>query len=179
MLFFPASTFAIGKKIDQKGVQITETSNEIYVGEGTTIVGLLNMNDTKVINMDFKQKKKSKKISKSTFSQEMTIALSEKKAKIKTAEKVEEQVVNKNVNFFYKGNQKSDSNYSQKSRNLYTAVFSPFNVLQKTVAACADTYQIAAIKLAVKKQKFFTSLSYLQFGKYRSSSLRAPPPYLD
>lgn len=44
-------------------------------------------------------------------------------------------------------------------------------------ATVVDLVKTISIDTQLVKQKFYTSISYLQFGKYRSSSLRAPPTF--
>lgn len=50
--------------------------------------------------------------------------------------------------------------------NYHFRTVAVFNYSEKT---------FISYKAQLEKQKFYTSLSYLQFGKYSSSSLRGPP----
>lgn len=70
---------------------------------------------------------------------------------------------------------KSDADFLQKLGSS-TAAVAPANHYQKLqyFAATSVHTQNTEVSLA-NKQKFYTTLSYLQFGNSRSSSLRAPP----
>ena len=150
---------------------------KISIAKGTLMYGMENLHDAEVVIVKSDVKKGSKKVIKHTLSQEITIELSQKKEKIKTAEKVKYDQVSKKVDIKYSTNSTGNSNYSKKPINYFAAVFSPFNILQNTAVKSLDVYQMVAINVAFKKQKFFTSLSYLQFDKYKSSSLRGPPQH--
>ena len=177
LFILPLISFAYGKGIcnEIKDSTKIEKPLQISISKGTLIIGIENMHNIQVDNVTEVVKITSKKVPKSSLTQEINLALSEKKSKLKISEKSEEQGAEKKIDVVFTGNPDGNSNYSKKSPQFFTAIFSPFNVLQKAAIVYSDAFQLANVKLAVKKQKLSTSLSYLQFGKYRSSSLRAPP----
>ena len=70
---------------------------------------------------------------------------------------------------------KSDADFLQKLGSSSAAV-APANHYQKLQSFAATAMQKEHAKIFIaSKQKFYTTLSYLQFGNSRSCSLRAPP----
>ena len=72
-----------------------------------------------------------------------------------------------------------NSGNTQGLAKKQTGVFISYNVLQKHALASTYDKKILKIESQLIKQKFYTSLSYLQFGQYRTSSLRGPPQILN
>lgn len=68
-----------------------------------------------------------------------------------------------------------NSTFQNTLAKVFRAVISSRYLLQKIDST--DRYETENVEITsqLKKQKFYTSLSYLQFGKYSSSSLRGPP----
>ena len=159
------------KKVSQESPDVQEEDKTIFVTAGTIVVGLDEFYKVKVVSG--RKKTQIKKFTKSTFLEQTNNTSSEKKAKIKLAhllKRIQEKAKN---NFSVSSG--GESGITGRSGKTKTAVVLPSNVLQ--IHALASTYDQTILKIEsqLKKQKFYTSLSYLQFSKYRSSSLRGPP----
>ena len=159
-------------KVSQESLgSLHEEDKTIFVTAGTTVVRLDEFYKVKVVSG--RKKTQIKKFTKSTFLEQTNNTSSEKKAKIKLAhllKRIQEKAKN---NFSVSSG--GESGITGRSGKTKTAVVLPSNVLQ--IHALASTYDklLISISAQLEKQKFYTSLSYLQFGKYRNSSLRGPP----
>lgn len=146
----------------------------IYVGEGARVYGMSNV---VVVNIpsptDAKQaiQPRKKSISISEQVAEHTISADQKARKIQAE-------VSARTTFYYfsEGNPDSISGSSSNfhSGELATAVTS-FKISGKSEFS---PYVLHFFALRCDKQKFYTSLSFIQFRNFRSSSLRAPPIFL-
>ena len=160
------------KKVSQESPDVQEEEDKtIFVTAGTIVVGLDEFYKVKVVSG--RKKTQIKKFTKSTFLEQTNNTSSEKKAKIKLAHLVKRIQEKAKNNFSVSSG--GESGITGRSGKTKTAVVLPSNVLQ--IHALASTYDQTILKIEsqLKKQKFYTSLSYLQFSKYRSSSLRGPP----
>lgn len=148
-----------------------EEEKIIFVTAGTIVVGFDQIYKVKVVSGI--KKSQPNKVIKSTFLQQTNNTLSEKKAKKKLARLVKRIQEKAKNNFSVSSG--AESGITGRSGKTKTAVVLPTNVLQ--IHALASTYDQTILKIEsqLKKQKFYTSLSYLQFGKFRNSSLRGPP----
>ena len=146
----------------------------IYVGEGARVYGMSNVvvvnipNPTNptIAKQAIQPRKKSISISEQVA--EHTISADQKARKIQAE-------VSARTNFYYfsEGNPDSISGSSSYvySGELATAVTS-FKISGKSEFS---PYVLHFFALRGDKQKFYTSLSFIQFRNFRSSSLRAPP----
>ena len=159
------------KKVSQESPDVQEEDKTIFVTAGTIVVGLDEFYKVKVVSG--RKKTQIKKFTKSTFLEQTNNTSSEKKAKIKLAHLVKRIQEKAKNNFSVSSG--GEAGITGGSGKTKTAVVLPSNVLQ--IHALASTYDQTILKIEsqLKKQKFYTSLSCLQFGKFRSSSLRGPP----
>lgn len=149
----------------------------IYVGEGARVYGMSNVvvvnipNPTNptIAKQAIQPRKKSISISEQVA--EHTISADQKARKIQAE-------VSARTTFYYfsEGNPDSISGSSSYvySGELATAVTS-FKLSGKSEFS---PYVLHFFALRCDKQKFYTSLSFIQFRNFRSSSLRAPPIFL-
>ena len=149
----------------------------IYVGEGALVYGLSDNSNAVVVNVPnptstkeaIQPKKKLISITQQVAAH--TISTDQKARKIQAE-------VSARTNFYYfsEGNPDSISgSFSYfHSGELATAVTS-FKISGKSEFS---PYVLHFYALRCQKQKFYTSLSFIQFRNFRSSSLRAPPIFL-
>ena len=149
----------------------------IYVGEGAKVYGMSNISNAVVVNIPnptiakqaIQPRKKSISISEQVA--EHKISADQKARKIQAE-------VSARTNFYYfsEGNLDSISGSSSyvHSGELATAVTS-FKISGKSEFS---PYVLHFFALRCEKQKFYTSLSFIQFRNFRSSALRAPPIFL-
>ena len=156
-------------------VQEEDDKTIFFISAGTTVVGLDQIYEVKVVSIP--EKSQPTEVSKVSFLEQANVALSEKKAKIKLSHL--KNKVHKKPDCNFSTSPAGNSGNTQGLAKKQTGVFISYNVLQKH--ALASTYDIKILKIESQliKQKFYTSLSYLQFGKYRTSSLRGPPQILN
>ena len=160
------------KKVSQESPDVQEEEDKtIFVTAGTTVVGLDKIYKLKIVVEA--RKAQPNKVIKSTFLEQTNNSLSEKKANKKLAQLVKRIQEKAKNNFSVSSS--GESGITGRSGKTKTAVVLPTNVLQ--IHALASTYHQTILKIEsqLKKQNFYTSLSYLQFRKYCSSSLRGPP----
>lgn len=177
----PMFAMASQKQTDdsEKKSQNEEKPATLFVGEGVGVVGFSNIHNAKIVKVSGEKKKEAKKVKDSTLSEEMKLALSQKKLnaaaeKKKAAAKYNEIVTR--IDFNFNNSPVSNSDFKQKYSFGFQGVIPPFGFSQNFVIA-NYFYQLDKINTQLKKQKFYTSISYLQFKKYRNSSLRAPPQF--
>ena len=152
----------------------------IYVGEGAKVYGMYNISNAVVVNIPsptnptiakqaIQPRKKSISISEQVA--EHTISADQKARKIQA-----EVSARTTLYYFSEGNPDSISGSSSNvhSGELATAVTS-FKISGKSEFS---PYVLHFYALRCQKQKFYTSLSFIQFRNFRSSSLRAPPIFL-
>lgn len=180
LFFLPIFLMASQKQKDnhQKNSVQKNSSAIIFVGEGADVVGFSNFHKAKIVKASSAKRKESKKAKDSTFSDRTKTALSQKKAKEKASKNQQEKntKIDTKIDFSFNNSPLSNSDIKQKSGFAFQAVISSFS-FSKNFAIATYFYQISKINTKLKKQKFYTSLSYLQFKKYRNSSLRAPPQF--
>lgn len=146
----------------------------IYVSGNAQIYGNLNtsvviakdkIESTRVTNVPHKVKKQHNQVELANV------------AKKESYEKLAAKIASKKKPVFYTSNP-SDNLSTQQLKLITSAVavamahnFNNFN------AVIPEITSVILLIAQSKKQKYYTSLSYLQFGKYRSSSLRGPPTW--
>ncbi|PQA98247.1 hypothetical protein SAMN05421796_1223 [Chryseobacterium piscicola] len=158
--------------ISQESPDIQEEDNEtIFISEGTTIVGLDKIYKVKIVLET--RKPEPTEFSKTSFSEQTNNTLSEIKADKKLARLVKK--IQEEAKFHFSVSTGGNSKITSALDENKTAVVVPSNIVQKHALASTYTQVILKIESQLQKQKFYTSLSYLQFGKFRSSSLRGPP----
>ena len=146
----------------------------IYVGEGARVYGMSNISNAVVVNIQSptapeeitSPNKKSNSISEQVTIHKIS---AEQKAK-----RIKEEVAARTTFYYFsEGNPDSISGSSSNvhSGEVATAVTS-FKISGK---AEFSPYVLHFFALRCEKQKFYTSLSFIQFRNFRSSALRAPP----
>lgn len=177
VLFFSSFTFA-ATSIQKDSISAIQ-NNVIFVSGNATIIGLENLSNANIVSLESTQRISSK-------------------SKVKTLAKTEDHSISAQI-IKKETEEKEQIAKLQKQSNLNTSVAflllpssSDFNSTTSqqcnNAVVCSNLYsKVKFLKsvtkdlvfqnciVAKKKQKFCTSLSYLQFGKYRSSSLRGPP----
>lgn len=149
----------------------------IYVGEGALVYGLSDISNAVVVNIPNPTNTKEAIQPKKKLA-----GISEQVAKNITstnqkARKIQAEVSARTKHFYFSpGILDSISGRSSiiHSGELATAVSS--SKIASTVKF--SPYVIHSFAVCCEKQKFFTSLSFIQFGNFRSASLRAPPIFL-
>lgn len=149
----------------------------IYVGEGALVYGLSDNSNAVVVNVPNPTKTKEaiqptkKLISISQQVAAHTISTDQKARKIQAE-------VSARTSFYYFSPGNLDSILGNTSKihsgDLATAV-TFFKIVSN---AEFSPYVVHFFTVSSEKQKFFTFLSFIQFGNFRSSSLRAPPIFL-
>ena len=175
-LFSPLLCFATSV---EDGPQLPAQSS-IYVVGNTQIYGAENISVVEVVatkTYDNSFTKRNEKAKHESSSQSISAQIEIKKTKDlakskelekQTKENIKVNFINSTTNSNFAGNTSAITKGAVLNSNFYSQ-----NKLSKTISQdIAISYTCKSCK---KKQKFYTSLSYLQFGKYRNSSLRAPP----
>ena len=149
----------------------------IYVTSGVQIQGLSYITNTKVISIEKALTSKKKIQSKAkyiTFKEQVTTI---KNAKDQSLKKLQEKINEKVKKYNYTTSQDNVLIQWVKLRFGTSAASNNFTTFNFSNAFFSNEYHLNIFRSQVAKQKFYTSISYLQFGKYRNSSLRAPPSY--
>lgn len=181
VLLFSSLSFAT--TLSKTDSVTTKQTAVIYVLGNTIIKGESSFSNANIITVKIVEKKSSntkqntveKKEDQSISAQ---ISKKEKEEKEKLA-KIQKQVKEKPTTFLAQNQTSSDFNNTNFQNGSIAVAsnnsYSPFKFLKvflqknKAPVLCEDKKN---------KQKFYTTLSYLHFGKYRSSSLRAPPAFV-
>lgn len=155
----------------------TEKSAEIYVSGSAIIKGVENFSNASIVSIETLENKTSNsKVKTLAKTEDQSISAQiirkEKEAAQKIA-KLQKQIKETATVFITKNPASSYFNNSS-SQNGSIAVVSSTSIIKflKDISRLAISQHC---KEDIKKQKYYTTLSYLQFGKYRNSSLRAPP----
>jgi hypothetical protein len=160
------------KKVSQESPDVQEEEDKtIFVTAGTTVFGLDQIYQVKVATIP--EISQLNKVTKSTFLEKTNKTLSEKKADKKLARLVKK--IQEEAKFHFSVSTGGNSKITSALHENKTAVVVPSHIVQKHALASTYDQLILKIESQLQKQKFYTSLSYLQFGKFRSSSLRGPP----
>ena len=148
-----------------------EEEKIIFVTAGTIVVGFDQIYKVKVVSGI--KKSQPNKVTKSTFLEKTNKTLSEKEADKKLARLVKK--IQEEAKFHFSVSTGGNSKFTSALHENKTAVVVPSHIVQKHALASTYDQLLLKIESQLQKQKFYTSLSYLQFGKFRSSSLRGPP----
>ena len=148
-----------------------EDDKTIFISAGTTVFGLDQIYQVKVATIP--EISQLNKFTKSTFLEKTNKTLSEKEADKKLARLVKK--IQEEAKFHFSVSTGGNSKFTSALHENKTAVVVPSHIVQKHALASTYDQLLLKIESQLQKQKFYTSLSYLQFGKFRSSSLRGPP----
>lgn len=149
----------------------------IYVSSGTKIIGSSEFSNARIINIpnaSSTKKDKTEKVNSAPLSKQITA----KSDEINSTSKILQAKISKVLRSFY--NSIPQSNWFNHSKLKFgsIAVNNSGNTYNFSPATFVGQIIIKVFSSSSTKQKFYTSLSYLQLCKFRSSSLRAPPAYL-
>ncbi|MEG2079854.1 hypothetical protein [Chryseobacterium sp.] len=150
---------------------LEEKDKTIFVTGGTTVIGLDKIYKVKIVLET--RKPEPTEFSKTSFSEQTIKTLSEKKADKKLARLVKK--IQEKTKYHFSVSSGGESGITGRLHKTKKAVVFTSNVVQKHALASTYNQVILKIESQLQKQKFYSSLSYLQFGKFRSSSLRGPP----
>ncbi|MFC6269501.1 hypothetical protein [Frigoriflavimonas asaccharolytica] len=164
--FFFLMTYA-QNKVDSHSFRL---SDEINISEGVILYDYTSPNIP-----DREEKRKDKTATKKSHSKTISEQVSEHKiAKIKKAKDNQEKS-NDNIyyNSFYAQDLQSKSliDYTFQYGKMATTISANKILISKSF----PIYVLQSFFYQAKKQINYHILSYLQFGKYNNSSLRAPP----
>lgn len=148
----------------------------IYLQDGAEVYGLSNNSNaiiTKTKSPDFIVKQTKKKERRTTT---VAMKIAEKENEEKRDLKELQDKINHKISHFYYTDSDSNTLLSAQMLNLNNEATNVLGSSQnlKGIVAARELIVIS-FKLQLAKQKFYTSLSYLQFGKLRNSFLRGPP----
>lgn len=148
----------------------------IYVQNGAEVYGLPELTNalvSKTTSSDSTPKHAEKKErTDSTFAMKIE---EKKQSQKKVLKKLQDQINNR-ISHFYYSDSESTALFSGKVLQLNNVATNVLVTSQdiKGIASSND-FIILTLRLHLAKQKFYTSLSYLEFGKLRNSFLRGPP----
>lgn len=181
LFVFLCSTFSFASTLlPNDTIQIKKMA-EIYISGNAVIRGSNHLSNSNIVSIEATENKSSKiKIKILAKTEDHTISeqviKKEKEAKEKFA-KLQKQVKENATIFITQNLASSDFNTTSSQNRSSAVVVSNFYSLFKFLKAIQEIAVTQKCILERKKQKFYTSLSYVHFGKYRNSSLRAPPFY--
>lgn len=156
-------------KQDQSGI--------VYISDGVEIHGVELMSNTKIETLP-KASYPKKTAEKSSDSKYIPIAKQILKKKNEDHQKLkalQHKIDQKIAGNLYTSKKDNDLFILVGSTAGFCAVSSNTNPFNFSNATLEDCFDLQNFKIQLGKQKFATSLSFLQFRKLRSSSLRAPP----
>ena len=175
-LFFPF--FAMANLIPSENANIdppqSGISGSLFISSDAVVVGIENVHLVEVESKKPIQvaKETSKK---KTFTEEVATIAAEKLQEKAALELV---YYNKNAakpSYTFIPSPLGSADFLQKYGQAAKVAIPATNTLQH-IALHKEVYKNTLfVQLQLKKQKYYTSISYLQSGKYTSASLRAPP----
>ena len=149
----------------------------IYVSSGAEIQGLSYITNARIIKIE-KEVPSIKKIqSKAKYATLKVQVTANINAKDESLKKLQQKINDQVKNYYFSTSQDIALSQWVKLRLSTSAASTDFNSFNFSKAFLSNKYHLNIFRSQVAKQKFYTSISYLQFGKYRNSSLRAPPSY--
>ena len=147
----------------------------IYISAGTQITGISQFSNARIIKVATKKasvKVATVKISAPTISEQI---VAKKKSQNQALKSVQEKINKKVKNSYYSSSQDNESLKFAKFKFNFAAVTTTISSFKYSPAFVSSTLLLNSDQAQLLKQKFYTSLSFLQFRKLRSSSLRGPP----
>ena len=148
--------------------------NTIYVSSGAKVYISSNVSNIKIVKIkEGRAPEKIANIHKTSLSQVKQTICQKNSQNLEL--KILQEKIDKNVkNSFYSASHNNDLLKSSKLR--FTSAATTPNLPFKFSKAFFNTeYDLSLFKIQNGKQKFYSSLSYLEFGKLRNSFLRGPP----
>lgn len=156
-------------KQDQSGI--------VYISDGVEIHGVELMSNAKIETLQ-KPSSPKKTAGKSSVPKYVPIAkqiLQKKNEDHQKLKALQHKIDQKIAENLYTSKKDNDLFILVGSRAGFLAVSSNTNPFNFSNALLEEGFDLQNFKIQLGKQKFATSLSFLQFRKLRSSSLRAPP----
>lgn len=179
VLMFITPSVISASTLQQKIADSEQQSNVIYISGNTTIFGADNNSEIKVVATKTGTNPSTNRIEKdkpstNSISAQLEIKNSKDLEISKNLEKKAKEIVK--ISFINtsstNSNFASNSSAISKEAVLSSNFYSQYKFSKEISKDKANSY---ACKSSKKKLKFYSTLSFLQFGKYRNSSLRAPP----
>lgn len=164
--FWLGSQIPVEQQSESDEIQQQFQNENIYTSGGATISGLENIHTTYSVGFVERSPREQPVVEPSKEKKIIIVAENSKEPVVKP--EYESHVTFSNTN---------------SSSSLFLSVFNTKNVCVPAVTPSLKSLQkkvdlqqaLVVYQLQNSKQIYYTSLSYLQFGKYRNSSLRAPP----
>ena len=150
----------------------------IYVSGGTQITGASEFSNAHIVEISTKHSSKkviSDKIHNANFSEQI---IAKKKSTDQKLRLVQEKINKKVQHSYYSSPLESELVKFAKAKLNFTAVTTNTSLFKYGHSTVQNTFLFKPHCGQILKQKFYTSLSYLQMGKLRSLSLRGPPLFL-
>lgn len=172
-LFFSSHASAV---IPDSAISQNNPEAVIYVSSGTKIIGASDFSNARIIEIPKTSTLKKDIIEKVAFVPASKL-ITAKRDEIDNTLKIVQVKITKAIKSFY--NSIPPSNWFNISKLNFgsIAVINTVNTNKVSSAIFDGQIIIKVFSLSGTKHKFYTSLSYLQLCKFRSSSLRAPPAY--
>lgn len=146
----------------------------IYVGEGALVYGLSDISNAVLVNIPNPTNKKEaiqpkKKLA--SISEQVAI---NKTSTYQKARKIQAEVSARTKHFYFSPG--ILDSISGRSSNNHSGELATAVTTSKIASSVeSSSYVVHCFDVCCEKQQFFTSLSFIQFGNFRSASLRAPP----
>lgn len=167
---------SVSHKISEKEqIPQNDSSTKIFMSEGTVMVGSENMYQAEVIQVNNVEDIKNSSIAKLSLPQEENKAISQKELQRNKNKIAYKPLTKTKVEYNFSSIPLGTSDINQKLQHSIIAIISPNNTVQKSSGTESSFNKIVAITSQLKKQKYYSSLTYSQFCKYSNSSLRGPP----
>ena len=145
----------------------------IYVIGGASVISTANIH-----SLEIKKVASKKTVSKDELDEIKTSSISNQAEKIEKAQNERRNKILPNIRITkrYSNIPTEENIMGALGMKFVTALISSSQYsFRGMILAVTISQPIIFFKNQLVEQKYYTSLSYLQFGKYRSSSLRGPP----
>lgn len=166
-----------GAVVDSASIQ-KDPEAIIYVSAGAIVAGTSQFSNARIVEILGNSPSKKILKEKTTNTGLAKQIVAKKEANDQSLKLLQEKINKKVKNSFYSSSQESELVRFAKSKLDLSAVTSAASSFKFAHAFVSITFLLNVHRAQILKQKYCTSLSYLQFGKFRSSSLRAPPAFL-
>ena len=175
LLFFAVLTPIFLHAEEQDSVVIKKSQEAvIYVTPGTSIEGIY-ISNAKVIKIENTAAPKKKVKSQAKYNTLAEQVTEKKIVQQQSLKKLQEKIDKKVQDTLYSTSQNSESATLAQVRLSNVAVSSNLSSFDFSKAFFSNKYVLNTFRTQIAKQKFYTSLSNLQFSKLRNSFLRGPP----
>lgn len=168
--FFNAAALQVGA-LDQ------DQTGLIYVSAGVEIYGSQNISNAKISSLETASspEKISKKNPKPKYISIAKQILAKKNVEQRNLKRLQDKISINIIRSIYSSSNDRNLLALAKYKAGSSAIASTSVNFDFSNAFLQDYLILKRFESEIKKQKFYTSLSYLQFRNFRSCSLRAPP----